>query len=68
MESLKAYTLNAAYSGFQEDVMGSITPGKYADVAILDRDILTIPEEEIPEAQVDVTILGGEVVYRRPGA
>lgn len=65
MESLKAYTLNAAYSAFQEDVMGSITPGKYADLAILDRDILTIPEEEIPEARVDMTILGGEVVYRR---
>jgi hypothetical protein len=67
MESLEAYTRNAAYSAFQEDVMGSITPGKYGDLAILDRDILTIPEEEIPRAQVDMTILGGEVVYIRDG-
>ncbi len=67
MESLKAYTLNAAYSAFQEDVLGSITPGKYADLVILSKDILTIPEDEIPTAEVDVTILGGSVAYRRAG-
>ncbi|MBT8338229.1 MAG: amidohydrolase [Gemmatimonadetes bacterium] len=65
VESLRAYTINAAYSAFQEDVMGSITPGKYGDLVILSADILTIPEEEIPSAEVDVTILGGEVAYRR---
>lgn len=67
IESLRAYTINAAWSAFQDDVMGSITPGKYADLAILDRNILTVAEEEIPEAQVDLTILGGEVVFRRTG-
>ena len=40
-------------------------PGKYADIVVLDRDIMTIPEEEIPDAQVDLTILAGEVRYRR---
>jgi predicted amidohydrolase YtcJ len=65
MESLRAYTINAAYSAFQEDVMGSITPGKYGDLAILSADILAIPEDQIPGTEVDVTILGGEVVYRR---
>lgn len=67
MESLKAYTLNAAYSAFQDDVLGSITPGKYADLVILSKDILTIPEAEIPTAEVDVTVLGGRVAYRREG-
>lgn len=65
MESLRAYTINNAYAAFQEDVLGSITPGKYADLVILSKDILSVPEAEIPTAEVDVTILAGEVAYRR---
>lgn len=65
MESLRAYTINNAYAAFQEDVLGSITPGKYADLVILSKDILTVPEDEIPTAEVDLTVLAGEVVYRR---
>ncbi len=48
-----------------EDRTGSITPGKYADLIILDRDLLTIPSEEIGAARVDLTILSGRVVYQR---
>ncbi|MEQ9570320.1 MAG: amidohydrolase, partial [Longimicrobiales bacterium] len=65
MESLRAYTINNAYAAFQEDDLGSITPGKYADLVILSQDILSVPEAEIPSTRVDVTILAGEVAYRR---
>ncbi len=65
MESLRAYTINNAFAAFQEDVLGSITPGKYADLAILSDDILMIPEEEIPTAVVDMTVMAGRVAYRR---
>ncbi|MBW3535160.1 MAG: amidohydrolase family protein, partial [Gemmatimonadetes bacterium] len=64
MEALKTYTLNNAYAGFEEDTKGSLTPGKYADITVLDRDILTVPEEEIPDTRVVMTIVGGEIRYR----
>ena len=66
MEALKTYTLNAAYAAFEEDLKGSITPGKLADITVLSKDILTIPEEEIPTTEVLYTIVGGEVAYRKP--
>lgn len=64
-EALRTYTLNGAYAAFEEDLKGSIEPGKLADIVILSKDILTIPEDEIPSARVDTTILGGEVRYQR---
>lgn len=62
-EALRSYTINGAYAGFEEDIKGSLTPGKLADVTVLSRDILTIPEEEIQSTEVVYTIIGGEVVY-----
>jgi len=64
-EALASYTINGAYSAFEEDVKGSLTPGKYADITVLSRDIMTIPPEEILTAQVVYTILGGEVRFSR---
>jgi predicted amidohydrolase YtcJ len=64
-EALRSYTLNNAYAAFEEGVKGSITPGKLADIVILSKDIMAVPEEEIPTARVDVTIVGGKVRYRR---
>ncbi|MGD8278016.1 MAG: amidohydrolase [Gemmatimonadota bacterium] len=64
-EALRSYTLNGAYAAFEEDVKGSITPGKYADFTVLDKDILTIPDAEIPDTKVDMTIIGGVVKYQR---
>ncbi len=64
-EALRAYTLSGAYAGFEEGVKGSITPGKLADITVLDRDIMTVPEEEILSAQVVYTIVGGKVMYSR---
>jgi predicted amidohydrolase YtcJ len=67
-EGLRAYTINNAYSAFEEKVKGSLTPGKYADIVVLDKDIMSIPEDEIPTARVDLTILGGKVRYERKAA
>ena len=64
-EALKSYTWNAAYSGFEEDTKGSLAAGKLADVTVLTKDILTIPEDEIPTAAVKYTIVGGRVMYSR---
>jgi hypothetical protein len=63
-EALRSYTINGAFAAFEEDVKGSITPGKLADVTIVDRDIMTIPEEQIRDARVLYTIVGGRVVYQ----
>ena len=64
-EAIRAYTLDAAYAAFMEDRTGSITVGKYADLVLLDRDLLALPPEEIPQARVDVTVLAGRVVHER---
>ncbi|MGD8360075.1 MAG: amidohydrolase [Gemmatimonadota bacterium] len=64
-EALASYTINGAYSAFEEDIKGSLTPGKYADITVLSRDIMTVPVEEIPETEVVLTIVGGEVRYSR---
>jgi predicted amidohydrolase YtcJ len=66
MEALRAYTLNAAHAAFEEEIKGSLSPGKLADIAVLSRDILTVPDEEILEAEVVYTIVGGELLYSRP--
>ncbi|MDT8342493.1 MAG: amidohydrolase [Longimicrobiales bacterium] len=68
MEALRSYTVNNAYAAFQEDELGSLTVGKRADITVLDRDILTLPEAEIPQARADLTIVDGEIRYRREGA
>ena len=65
MEALRSYTINNAYAGFEEDIKGSLEVGKLADITVLDRDILTIPEEDIPNTAISYTIVGGEVMYSR---
>ena len=64
-DALRLYTTNGAFASFEETVKGSIEPGKLADMVVLDRDILTIPEEEIMDVKVEATIVGGEIVYQR---
>ena len=64
-EALRSMTIWPAYAGFQEKTMGSISPGKYADFVILDRDIMKIPATEILGARVISTWLGGRRVYGR---
>ena len=65
LEALRLYTINSAYQSFDEDRLGSIEVGKLADFVILNRDILTIPKEEIKDINVDSTIVGGKIVYVR---
>ncbi len=65
MEALRSYTVNNAYAAFEEGVKGSLKIGKLADVTVLSKDILAIPEDEIPSAKVDYTIVGGKVKYQR---
>ena len=63
MEALASYTLRAAYSAFEEDLKGSLVPGKLADVTVLTKDITRVPDEEIRSARVAYTIVGGKVAY-----
>jgi predicted amidohydrolase YtcJ len=53
-----------AIAAFEEDIKGSITPGKLADITVLSQDLLTVPDEEITNTEIVMTILGGEVRYR----
>jgi predicted amidohydrolase YtcJ len=64
-EALKAMTIWAAYAGFQEQLTGSLTPGKYADFVILDRDIMSVPESDILGTRVTATYIGGRAVFER---
>ncbi|MFC2169278.1 amidohydrolase [Acidobacteriota bacterium] len=64
-EGLRSYTLDCAYSGFEEDIKGSLAPGKLADIVVLSEDILTVPDEVILDAKVLYTIVGGKVVFQR---
>ncbi|MBX2827478.1 MAG: amidohydrolase family protein [Flavobacteriaceae bacterium] len=62
-ETLKGMTIWAAYSNFEETEKGSLEPGKFADFVILDTDIMTCPEDDIPNAKVLATYVGGEKVF-----
>jgi predicted amidohydrolase YtcJ len=66
MEALKSYTINGAFAAFEENSKGSLKVGKYADMVVLSKDILTVPEDQIPTARVVSTIVGGKVRYRAP--
>ncbi|MFL5478907.1 MAG: amidohydrolase [Gemmatimonadaceae bacterium] len=62
-EALQSMTIWPAYAGFQESALGSLTPGKYADFVVLDRDIMRVPDTEILGARVLSTWIGGKRVY-----
>ncbi len=64
-EALQTYTINNAIAAFEEDIKGSLTPGKYADITVLSQNLLTVEEELIPDTTVELTIVGGEVKYKR---
>jgi hypothetical protein len=64
-EALRSYTLDAAYASFEEDVLGSLTPGKFADLVVLSKDIMTVPAAEILQTQAVLTMVGGKVVFER---
>ena len=61
--ALYSYTMGNAIAAFEEDLKGSITPGKLADITVLSQDLLTVPDDAILETEVVMTILGGKVRY-----
>jgi len=62
-QALIAHTRNNGYVVFQESNLGSLQPGKYADLLVLDRDYLTIPADQIKDLKPVMTMVGGKVVY-----
>ena len=65
MDAIRVYTYNGAYIGKDEDRVGSIEPGKLADLIVIDRDITSISHEEIKETKVLITIVDGKIAYQR---
>ena len=66
-EALIAHTRNNAYIVFQESNLGSLQPGKYADLLVLDRDYLTVPADQIKDLKPMLTMVGGKIVYEAKG-
>ena len=64
-QALKSYTLDAAYGAFEENIKGSIAPGKLADFTIFSKDIMTVSDDQILSTEVSMTIVGGKVLYER---
>ncbi|HEY3387790.1 MAG TPA: amidohydrolase family protein, partial [Saprospiraceae bacterium] len=63
-EALYSYTLGNAFAAFEEDIKGSLEPGKWADIVVLSQNLLTCPNESILETKVLLTIVGGKVKYQ----
>lgn len=64
MDAIRVYTLNGAYLAKEENIKGSIEPGKLADMIVIDRDVLSIPVDEIKTITVLTTIVDGQIVYQ----
>lgn len=64
-QALRSYTLDAAYGAFEEDIKGSITPGKLADFTIYSQDLMKVPEDDYLKTEIAMTIFDGEVVYTK---
>jgi predicted amidohydrolase YtcJ len=64
-EALRMWTINGAYGTFEEQLKGSIQPGKLADLVVISKDYLTCPEDEIAEIEALMTVVGGKIVFER---
>jgi hypothetical protein len=64
-EAMHAYTMGSAYAEFEEKIKGSIEKGKLADLAVLDTDIFHADAAQLKSARVDLTMLGGKVIFDR---
>ena len=64
-QTLRSYTINNAYAAFEENFKGSLELGKLADVTVLSKDIMTVPEDEILETEIVYTIIGGKIKFKK---
>ncbi|MDF2699667.1 MAG: hypothetical protein K0Q49_1223 [Haloplasmataceae bacterium] len=64
-EAIYQYTMGSAYASFEENIKGSITVGKFADIVVLNEDIFTIDANKIKDVKIDMTFVGGNLVYKR---
>jgi predicted amidohydrolase YtcJ len=64
-QALTLYTRNGAYAGFEEGVKGSLAPGKLADFIVVDRDVLSVPADELKDVKVLQTWVGGQQIYEK---
>ena len=64
-EALTAYTISPAYTSFEENIKGSISPGKLADIVIIDRDLTKINPVNIKDAGIMMTIVNGNIEFQR---
>ena len=64
-DAIKCYTINSAYASFEENIKGSIEAGKLADLIVLSDDILTIDPVKIKDAQVEMTVFDGKIIYSK---
>ena len=67
-EAIRLFTWNGAYASFEEDIKGSVEPGKLADLVVLSEEILSVPEEQIKDVEIELTMIDGEVVFQRDTA
>lgn len=65
MDAIRMYTYNGAYASLEEDIKGSIEPGKLADLVVLSENILDTPVEDIKSVKADMTVIDGQIVYER---
>jgi predicted amidohydrolase YtcJ len=63
-EALRAYTAGSAYAAFQENEKGTLAPGKLGDIVVLSEDLFSIPADKIRNVLVEMTVVGGKVVYK----
>jgi len=64
-EAIKAYTINNAFACFEDDIRGSLEVGKLADITVFDRNLVEIPEEELLDVEVIMTIIDGKVIFEK---
>jgi predicted amidohydrolase YtcJ len=62
--ALYSYTMGNAIAAFEEDIKGSITPGKLADITVLSQNLLTVPDDALLDTEIAMTIVGGRIRYR----
>jgi predicted amidohydrolase YtcJ len=62
--AIKCYTLNGAFASFDENIKGSIEPGKLADITVLSEDLIKFPSEDIKDVKVELTMVGGKILWK----